>query len=188
MIEDLKKYCQAREKSVCSYFYLDSTDVHGRDEQFLRSILVQVSEQYPDTPPSLNQLYRERGWGSQQPTQLALLAALKAMLESLDDVFIVMDALDEARVREDVLATLSHIHGWSLQNVNLFVTSRRESDLVTGLSPIVSNEIAVDTKAVDHDICCYVRTRLIEDPKLKRWPDSVRGDIEKSLMCDTQGM
>lgn len=173
---------------MCSYFYFDFTDVHGREERFLRSILVQISEQYPESPPTLNKLYRENGRGSQQLTQLALLAALKAMLESLNDVFIVIDALDEARVRKDVLATLSHIHGWSLQNVNVIVTSRRESDLVTGLSPIVSDEILMDTSAVDHDICCYVQTRLIEDQKLKRWPDSVRGDIEESLMCDAQGM
>ena len=173
---------------MCSYFYFDFTDMHGREEQFLRSILVQISEQYPEPSPVLNRLHRENGRGSQQPTQLALLAALKAMLESLKDVFIVIDALDEAKDQEDVLATLSHIHGWSLQNVNLFVTSRRESNLVTELSPIVSDEILMDTSAVDHDICCYVQTRLIEDPKLKRWPDSVRGDIEKSLMCDAQGM
>jgi len=65
--------------------------------------------------------------------------------------------------------------------LNLLTTSRCERDIEERLAPIVTYRINIQSAVVDHDIRLYVQDRLHNDCKLKRWPETIRYEIETFL-------
>jgi hypothetical protein len=113
-------------------------------------------------------------------------------MKDLEDVFIVIDALDECAKggeREELLALIEEIHAWSLLNIHLLVTSRPEPDIKAVLMPLVESQaISIQGSQVASDINLHIRDQLSADPKLKRWPSEVKAEIEKALEAGAKGM
>ncbi|PVH67796.1 ankyrin, partial [Cadophora sp. DSE1049] len=109
-------------------------------------------------------------------------------LNEFGETFIILDALDECKEREELLLLLKNLTSWGAGNLRVLATSRRERDIEEALEPLVSSEICLQSALVDNDIGTYLSERLQNDPKLKRWPANVRGEIKDTLMEGAQGM
>jgi predicted ATPase len=76
------------------YFYFDFNDKNKQTlEKMLRSLAIQLYQAQPDDRGPLEQLW---GKGQNQPSQESLSDVLLAMLSRLNNVSIVLDALDES--------------------------------------------------------------------------------------------
>lgn len=118
------------------------------------------------------------------------------MIQRTDEVWIVLDALDECCTRKgtETEGLLSWMRGLLSvsRNAHLLVTSRQEEDIESALTEWVRNEdmMCIQSKLVNDDICKYVHTRIREDDGFRRWRSSprVQKQIETSLVGKAGGM
>jgi hypothetical protein len=96
--------------------------------------------------------------------------------------------LDECSQRGEMLKMLSDIYRQCSEEVNILVTSRKERDIELVLDNLASSSIGVKQTVVDADIRIYLKTCLVEDAKLKRWPSAVKEEMEDALVRGAHGM
>jgi hypothetical protein len=135
----------------------------------------------------LNTLYSHCHDGQDQPNSEILVTTLHAMLPSFRDIYVVLDALDECKEGEELLALIKKVFGWNLA-LHMLVASRREKYIEDSLEPIASWQVCVRDDTTDADIRIHVRERLQNDASLKAWPVEVREEIESTLMDGAHGM
>jgi hypothetical protein len=151
-------------------------------------LIIQLSTQSKNTPEALNALFAHSQDGQHQPTTEGLVLTLQHMLRDFDQSFVILDALDECKEREELLGLIETIVNWKLEMLHLLATSRRENDIEETLTPLITGQICIQSALVDADICIHIRKRLQNDPKLRKWSENVRMEIEKTLMEGTNGM
>ncbi|KAK0516125.1 hypothetical protein JMJ35_002159 [Cladonia borealis] len=158
----------------------------------IRSILKQLSIQCPETPEVLSMLFSSCQDTDRPPTINELLEVLYQVLRNFYNVYIVLDALDECSNREDLLEYLYRLLSWNTEHLHILVSSRPERAVEEGITRLVKgdNRIRVQGDQVNDDIRIYIRARLDQDPKLKRWQKrlDVRNEIESCLMKKADGM
>jgi hypothetical protein len=119
------------------------------------------------------------------------------MIEQGKEVWIILDALDECRIRkgsptQGLLSWIRDLLSSEKRNVHLLVTSRPEHDVISELSHFARDDdiVRIQSDLIADDIGAYVRTRVKQDPGFKRWgarPD-VQEAIETRLMEKADGM
>jgi hypothetical protein len=110
------------------------------------------------------------------------------MLGDFHQTFIILDALDECREREELLELVKKIVYWKLKNLHILATSRREKEIEEALEHLITSQICIQSTLVDTDIYIHLRERLQSDPKLRKWPVKVQKEIEETLMDGAHGM
>ncbi|KAI9779285.1 MAG: hypothetical protein M1816_003625 [Peltula sp. TS41687] len=189
IIENIKHYYGSDPTNTFAYFYFDFND---REKQtvtnLLYSVLAQISLNASVLPNAVQKLYSQYGKQPQQPNQRQLSQALFSVLQDGRSYYIILDALDECKEREELLDTLLELAGHGMKNLHILLTSRREREIKDTLEEIVTGSVPLESADVDKDIGIYVRKRLSVDQKLKKWPDSIKIDIEASLVRGAQGM
>lgn len=89
------------------YFYFDFNDSNKQTfENLLRSFVDQLYRTQPATRSFVDQLWNAHQEGNQSLSKQSLSTVLMAMLSKVDNFSIVLDVLDEATTRGDVLAWL----------------------------------------------------------------------------------
>jgi hypothetical protein len=130
--------------------------------------------------------------GERQPTADELLITLQLMIEPFNKTFIILDALDECKERQELLTRIKAIAGWETGNLHILATSRREIEIEKGLEPLINDQdkICIQDALVNDDIRSYVHQRLRTDPRLNRWQQKpgVQEEIERTLMNKADGM
>jgi hypothetical protein len=193
ILQDVLEYCQDDPGKVTVYFFFDFNDVQKQDpEKMLRSLLSQLSQRSIRIPSSLDALFSSCENGERQPSGFALLDVLRLMIQEIPQVYIVIDALDECTQRIELMDILETMAGWQLWNLRLLVTSRRERDIESSLESLVDgqNQICLQSTLVDKDIQRYVRQRLSDDKRLRKWEKDavIMRNIETTLVDGAQGM
>jgi hypothetical protein len=84
------------------------------------------------------------------------------------------------------LELIQEMNKW--RKVQILATSRKEKDIEEVLYPLVTCQIGIQDAQIDDDIQLHIRHRLHSDPKLKKWPLDIQGEIEKSLINGANGM
>lgn len=189
IVEDIANYCRAHTSFALAYFYFDFTNPEKqRSRALIRSFLTQLCHSFTACPEVLVELYARYQDGRQQPTEAELIVALKTLIESMPNVYLVVDALDECLEREDLLQLLTQIASWRLDNLHILATSRRERDIEDVLMQLTSACIGLESATVDADIQVYLRTTLANDPRFKIWTVDELQEIKNALMQRAQGM
>ena len=114
------------------------------------------------------------------------------MMNGLEDVFIVVDALDEcpkSSGREELLDLIRDIKSWSLPSLHLLATSRLEPDIKEALNHLLTSpEIPIQGPGVESDIKLHIHRQLATDVKLKKWSSDLKMEIEDTLVAGANGM
>ena len=101
-----------------------------------------------------------------------------------------IDALDECKDRQALLAILGDIASWKTQKLHVLVTSRKEKDIGDKFASLGDlKAVCIQSALVNDDIRAYIHTRLQTDQKLSRWHAvNVKQEIETTLMAKAGGM
>lgn len=130
--------------------------------------------------------------GERQPTSDTLLITLRQMIQEFDETFVILDALDECKERQNLLEDIDEIIAWKIGKLHILATSRRENDIIESLEPLLSdkNIICIQSELVTDDIRTYIHERLRTDRRLRRWQKKpeVQREIETTLMGKSHGM
>jgi hypothetical protein len=171
------------------YFYFDFRDKEKQNvPDFLCSLISQVLNATPILPDEIKTLYQSNAFQKPPSGIPALKRILSSILIAQGEVYIVADALDECIEREELLLVLSDMADMTSTTLHILVTSRQERDILEGLGTIVTGTISLEGSKIDKDIAIHVHSQVVQHPKLKKWPDRVKSDIEETLVAKAQGM
>jgi Cdc6-like AAA superfamily ATPase len=173
------------------YFYFDFSHTQKRNhEKMIRSLIKQLSQQLQHTSEQLESLFSACTNGNRQPTIEALRSSLKQMIEEFNQVFIILDALDECDDREDLMESINEITGWNLQTLHVLTTSRMEREIADGLNVTEEQKLYIQSDLIEADIRAYIYARLQIDEKLRRWQKNKQDQetIVDTLMEKSDGM
>ena len=171
-----------------AFFYFTFNDELKRDESaMLRALLLQLSTQLQDGHADLVRLYDSYKTGT-TPSRV-LIEYLRRLVERFQDVFIMLDALDESPrdgLREHVLDALETMRKWGLQGLHLFVTSRDERDIHESFDPSTNQQVAMQNPGIDKDIADFISGRLDTGRSLQKWR-KYRDKIQETLARRAKG-
>lgn len=180
------------------YFYFDFNDVGKQTlESMIRALISQLYYKHIETSQQLDTLFSSCEDGRRQPTCRLLCEAFLHMIEQVKEVWLVLDALDECCTRkgpltEGLLSWIKEVLNSEQRNVHLLVTSRLEQDIESEIMEFahIDDVVPIQSSLITNDIRAYVRTRVREDNRLKRWRSQpeVQNEIETQLMEKADGM
>lgn len=172
-----------------AFFYFAFNDDSKQDESaMLRALLLQLSGQLSDSQADLTSLHALNRTGIPPPA--VLIAYLQRLIQKFDQVYILLDALDESprySQRDRVLTVIQTMRNWLFPGLHLLVTSRDELDIREALSPMSNDEIAMRNAEINQDISNFISRQLNTDPKLQKWR-TYHDRIQKVLAERAQGV
>jgi ankyrin repeat domain-containing protein 50 len=154
-----------------AFFYFTFNDESKQDDSaMLRALLLQLSGQRSDSQTDLARLRDTYGMGI--PPTTVLIAHLQHLVQKFDQVYILLDALDESprySQRDRVLNVIEIMRNWLLPGLHLLVTSRDEPDIRQSLNPAGNEEVIMKNAGINQDISDFISGQLKVDPKLRKW-------------------
>ncbi|KAJ7572128.1 hypothetical protein C8J56DRAFT_876788 [Mycena floridula] len=140
--------------------------------QLLGNILKQLVEPQKSISGHLISLHKTCMSQKRHPTIPELMDALHREVQSYSSVYIVVDALDECsdRAQDLFISTKPNSGLQSLSDtVQILITSRN----IFSISQALNAQTRLDIEAPDKDIQTYIKSRILEEDRLKRL---IKGD------------
>jgi hypothetical protein len=185
------RHCKTNQSSFFAYFFFDGRDGQ-KDSQtvgsLIRSLIRQFSTPYGGVPAVLTKLYHSCHDGGAQPLVESLRATLLLILEAFNDVFIILDALDECTERKDLLNWIKEMTSWRKGKLHLLATSRPEEDIAKHLRLLDPNHVYIKQDLVSRDIERYIDSILDGEDSFERWGDEIKAKIKNKLLDNARGM
>ena len=189
IIEDTASMCQAGGRNILAYYYFDFNESKKQTcEGLLRSLVAQLFSHRPESSVTMETLFTNCGEGQREPTCQSLARALRELSEHFDEIYLILDALDECVEIPAVISFIQEICGWHNHNLHILVTSRKDVVIEKGFRPLITDQVQVQNALVDTDIRLLVRECLCSDPELSRWSQIIKAEIEKTLCEGSKGM
>jgi hypothetical protein len=124
-------------------------------------MIKQLTRQKKVLPKALKEFYRQYYVQVSFPTEGKLKAQLEDLSDNFDQVFLVMDAMDEFEDREGFLPIISGFAQRCSPNgsaiFKIFVTSRREKDIEKTFTSHNFPTIQIEAKKVGADIQNFIQ-------------------------------
>lgn len=204
VIDHLRQFTSTkRHVSALGYYYFQFShkDTSTMD-LMLRSLIYQLSYWKGSPPTELagiatrhfshtryhdksGAIYKE---GVSQPSTSELVSILRGITEELDEVFLVLDGLDECVDQEDLLGMVDEVLRWNVEGLHIFLTGRFDQNLGTTVEAMNVPTVQVNEQAVKRDIELFVEEQLTTHPRLRKWSPKLRDQIRGSLITGSQGM
>ncbi|KAL8749605.1 MAG: hypothetical protein Q9199_007582 [Rusavskia elegans] len=195
IIERLTDLCSHVQDHALAYFYFAFDDqALQKVEDMIRSLAAQLCSQCTSIPDCIESLYSKCLEGRLQPahpTYDMLREMLRQLFGCFNQVFIVLDALDECTERHDLILALEEMAGWQNSELHLLTTSRKELELEECMNTLTkeADRIGIQGMPVEADISSYVLGRLRTDRRLKRWHKTeLEEEIAMTLTSKAHGM
>lgn len=172
IIEHVKAHCRRKSETAVAYFYFDFADMEKQKcGNMVRSLITQLCPPNGEVPQALMWLYSSCAYGKTQPNSESLLSLLCKMIQQYQEVFIILDALDECGEGEKLLQVIENIAGWELDGLHILLTSRKEYHIEKWMKTICKehNRIRVQGEEVKKDISTYVSSEIRTNRNLKQW-------------------
>ncbi|ROT36610.1 hypothetical protein SODALDRAFT_223537 [Sodiomyces alkalinus F11] len=169
-----------------AFFFFTFNDESKQDASaMLRALVLQLSSQLGHGHTHLSGLYD--AYRHATPPESALLECLHDVIRDFNDVYIVLDALDESPRQKhrgtllDILADLRKDE----PGLHLLVSSRDEVDIREGLKALPEETIKLKNEFIDRDIASFISQYLQQ--RLQRWAE-FHDKIETALTTGAKGV
>jgi hypothetical protein len=185
------RHCETNPSSAFAYFFFDGRDGQKESQtvgSLVRSLIRQFSATYGGVPTVLAKLYHSCHDGGSPPSVESLHATLLLILESFNDIYIVLDALDECAKRNDVLKWIKEMTSWRKGKLHLLATSRPEEDIAKHLRLLDPDYVDMEQELITGDVKRYIDCILDDDDAFDRWNDGIKANIKSKLLESAGGM
>lgn len=185
IIEDLLSR-QKDSSLAVAFYYFDFDDVERRDvNSLVRALVAQLLAKIPATSKCLEIISSQID--DEQPDVDFVLELLRKFVIELDQVYLVIDALDECEACEELMKLIETIHGWEFDHLHILVASRQLPEIEEVVADCATSSICLQN-AINQDIHILIQERLNSDRKFQKWPCQVRSEIDKALTSRASGM
>jgi hypothetical protein len=191
IIEDVARHCETNQSSAFAYFFFDGKDGQKGSQtvdSLIRSLIRQFSTAYGGVPAVLTKLYHSCHDGDVQPSIDSLQATLLLILEAFNDVYIILDALDECAERKAVLKWIKQTTSWRKSKLHLLATSRPEEAIAKDLRLLDPDHIDIKQDLVSRDIERYINSILYDEDSFGQWGDEMKANIKNTVLDNARGM
>jgi ankyrin repeat domain-containing protein 50 len=172
-----------------AFFFFTFNDSSKQDTSaMLRALILQLSSQLNDNHLLLSQLHNT--YRNSMPPDEALLNCLCQLVQSFENVYILLDALDESprdKHRGEMLQALVNLRALSEPGLHLLVTSREEPDIRNELEASQEETISMKNDSVDDDITAFISSHLRGNRRIRKW-EKYYDKIEASLTERAKGV
>ncbi|KAF2727946.1 hypothetical protein EJ04DRAFT_504871 [Polyplosphaeria fusca] len=175
LIRKLESYCQDRKDPNRVYAYYYCYFGHNQDEttHVLRSLMNQLCRRKEIVTDLIYQMFKK---GS-EPTVAELLQALEQVLGHFDNVYFVVDALDECSNRENLLAILRTLATQpGFEKLRILSSSREYIDIKRAMD-FIAKPVSMSNEFVQNDIRLHVEALLRSNSKFGRWPQELLSEV-----------
>jgi Cdc6-like AAA superfamily ATPase len=159
-----------------------------RPEDLLLSLSKQLTQKQPAVPEEVKKLYERHTDKRTRPSSDEIVRLLHSTVQLYSRVFIIIDALDEYHVSNNVGQNklLSEVFGLQDQaQISLFVTSRFISEITSRFEGCILKEI----RAQDNDILRYIneripqllRSQILKHPQAQDTINTIRSNVVKAV-------
>ncbi|KAF7889319.1 uncharacterized protein EAF01_010812 [Botrytis porri] len=197
VIEHIQQLCKQEINVVVTYWYIKFDNLNTQSvSNIIRSWIRDICSNRRDTPQTLKDAYSHCNHGQQQPTFKKMMKILKSVVVGLQDVYLVVDALDEypKTERDLLLETLKDIHQWKIDSIHIFVTSRVEDDIRYHLANLSERDVSdsyqsirVQDPNISEDIKKFLNNKIC-DFRQKMWSSELREEVVDSIVRQADGM
>ena len=175
--------------TALAYHYFVFDDARSRQcDTLVRALVKQIAGYNAKTRKILEDLYDEFDAGNQLVDSDELKNPLKDLLNAVDKVYIVIDALDESSEVQEVLDLLEEICDWQIPSVHLLASSRKSPEIEFALKPLVSSQVPMRNDSVNEDISRHIEHQLQKRREFARWTADIKAEIRTRLVEDSKGM
>ncbi|THX55486.1 hypothetical protein D6D06_04888, partial [Aureobasidium pullulans] len=186
VIHDLQRRVGSAASTVIFFFFSFSNESKQKLDHMLRSLIFQLSERHQTAKDRLVVEFKEHNDGRKPLHGTALQSVFGQMVDTVQNVTIVLDALDESTTRPELLKWITSFpsgHG------RFLLTSRSEMEIEDFLTSWLPSNCAItlENEPVDDDIKAYVHHRLEIERNLSRWR-SMHNKISDTLVEKASGM
>jgi NACHT domain len=191
IVKDVARYCETNLSSALAYFFFDGRDGQKNLQQvdgLIRSLIRQFSATYGGVPSVLTKLYHACHDGGSPPSIESLCATLLLILEAFDEVFIILDALDECVERKELLKWIKDMTSWRKGKLHLLGTSRQVEDIAKYLRSLDPDHVCMVEDFITYDIEKYIDSILHQDDAFEHWDSEVKETIKNKLLENAGGM
>ncbi|KAL7932058.1 ankyrin repeat-containing domain protein [Trichoderma chlorosporum] len=190
VISYLKTQYGPKLSAAFAYFYFSFSDVEKQKVDVMLASLIKQIYHCRSHIPELDRLadYKAR---NERPDTETLEAEFKASISKLSAAYIVIDGLDECpllgRQRDKLLKSLRRILSGSLENLHVFLTSRKEPDVDLEIRDLLCPPSRIEIDLLTHqemlnnDIRQHIVSTLATN-SFKSWPPSVKEEAEQLLL------
>ncbi|KAF9780665.1 hypothetical protein IL306_000013 [Fusarium sp. DS 682] len=172
-----------------AFFFFTFNDESKQDiSAMLRALVLQLSSQLDDNHTFLSRLHSS--YRNASPPDPALIDCLHQLIRAFEDVYIILDALDESpkdKHREGMLQCLAGLRAWSEPSLHLIVSSRDEIDIREELGALPEETIQMKNDSIDRDIASFISEHLRNSQQLRNWEEH-HAQIEAALTTRSQGV
>ena len=189
VIEDIRLYCGSAANSGYATFYFSFSDNRKQSyENLLLSLIAQLGWKGPGLPVLL-QAYEKPNRSVPGPDELGKI--LELSVSSFDEVFLLLDALDECpkdgEARQEVLEYLERLVQ-RVPNIRILATSREVREIRDSMDALSADRICISAYAVNADIRTYLTTQLSRDRRLSQLGSAIKALIEETISQKADGM
>ncbi|KAK6333671.1 hypothetical protein TWF730_003855 [Orbilia blumenaviensis] len=169
------------------YYYFDFSDSKKQTfTSFLQSGIYQLIVESDDIPEVAAALYEDH-LGLHQPAIEELFDVFAALV-SKENVFVIVDAIDECSKEER-----SNFFRVFIKNlpasVNLLMTSRRESDIERALSDTSAHIVSIENSEVDQDVRLHITNAMATHPSFQSWKNvAIKNEVVDTIVSGSRGM
>ena len=187
-IEDIRAHCTSMRNTGCAIFYFSFSDTRKQSYgDLICSLTAQLGWREPGMS-ILRQTYDRPSRNMPRPVELE--GILLSTIRAYDEIFLLLDALDECpngEMRQGVLQYLERL-AQRAGNVKMFATSRELIDIEAFTKRIGMDRADVATQSVENDILRYVSKEMLRDPRLGRLSATAKALIEETISKKADGM
>lgn len=188
-IEQLVHYCNQQPNAVLAFFYFDFNDTKKVSfDALIRSLVTQLFSKCETIPAALLELHEHNKKNSQSVDTDSLVEVFRELLRDCQNVYIVLDALDESPECEEVLRFIENMQDWNLSQVHLLITSRQWTIIEESFGSMVPDRICLQDSQSNKDILIYIEQKLANDKVITKWPSEIRQNVREKLVAESQGM
>lgn len=182
-------YCKTLPRATLVFFYFDFNDSKKTTfAAMIRSLVTQLLNKCETMPEALVKLWQSHKNNPQGIDTVVLVEAWRELVCSFQDVYVVLDALDESYEHEDVLRFIESLQHWNLPQVHLLVTSRQWTTIEASFETIAHTRICLQDSEMNEDIIMYIEEELANDKVMVKWPSEIREQVRRKLLTGEDGM
>lgn len=87
-----------------------------------------------------------------------MLETMRSMIDTFEDVYLVIDALDECENREALLNVLDTINSWNSKPLHILFMSRKEIEIENAIRPVLTAHVEIEPACIQPEYC-YICAR-----------------------------
>jgi hypothetical protein len=186
LVDTVESHCDNELGPKCAALYYYCYFGHNQDEStpLLRWLVTQLCRKGKSVPAEIYAIFEQR----REPSLPKILDALATVLDEFETIFVIVDAVDESKPRDDLLKSLRDlVTDPRFGKIQLLVTSREYLDIERVMEEI-SKPVSMSNPSIEQDIRLFVRASIQHNPRFERWNPQLRGEVEATLSSRAKGM